>query len=141
MNISGDVSMTNPLKYASGGLSPVTMYNDHNSAGLTADTTKTKTYTVSGNGLVYASGSMLSSNGTWGFTQCVIELNNTIIAKGTDMFNSAYTGQYGANASAFVTVANGDVIKISGRSNRYQSGNTYDLYTNVVAIGCTLTVS
>lgn len=118
-----------------------TQYNSHTSGALTSDTTKSKTYTASGSGVVFASASMLSSGGTWGGTQMEIYLNNSLIVKGTDLFKSDYNGQYGANATAVLKVASGDVVKIQGRSNRYQSGNTWDLYCNVLAFGCTLTVS
>jgi hypothetical protein len=119
-----------------------TEYNDALTGNLTGDTTRTHSYTASGGGLVFVSASTMSNGGTWGMHRTTIEKNNQMIAIGTDLFdyNSA-SGQYAANASALLKVVSGDVIKVTCRSNRYQSGNTYAMYFNVVALGCTLTVS
>lgn len=155
LTVGGDLDLgTNVIPITNGGIGAdnaadalaslsagAVQYNTHDSGSLTADTTKTKTFTATGDGIVMISASMLSGTGTWGGTEVRIELNGTIIAKCTDLFNSAYSGQYGACASAFLKVSTGDVIKAIGRSNRYQSGNTWDLYTNALALGCTLTVS
>lgn len=140
-NFTGAVTINPPLGIASGGTGGITQHNAHDSGALTSDTTRTKTYAVSDDGMVFLSASMLSSNGAWGYSRITIAHNGTVMAEATDLFQSNYSGEYGASASAFVAVTNGDVLTITGRSNRYQSGNTYTLHTNVLAFGCTLTVS
>lgn len=139
---TGDVTMTPPLAFASGGISPVNMYNDHKSGSLTAAVTATKTYTASGDGIVFVSGSMSSGNNSWGAARVTIELNGNTVAFSTDLITSTYSNAANAaSASVFLKVSGGDVITLTGVSTRYASGNTYDMYSNALAIGCTLTVS
>lgn len=131
-----------PVSYANGGTGTVTQYNTHESGSLTSATTKTKTFTASGDGIVMLSVSMRSGTGTWGTTKVKIELNNSTVALATDIITSDYNGQEtSANASAYLKVTNGDAIKVTSNSTRYMSGNTYDLWYNVLALGCTLAAS
>lgn len=141
-NFTGAVTMNPPLGIASGGTGGITQYNSHDSGALTSALTRTKTYTVTNDGLVFVSASLRSGTSTWGTTKVTIFLNNAEVAKAADMFTANYNGQESAaNATAFLKVASGDAIKIEAVSTRYTSGNTWDAWYNVLAFGCTLTVS
>ena len=118
-----------------------TEYNYNTNGDLTADTTRTREYTVTGTGLLFITASMSSDGGTWGFHRIEIKRNSYTISVGTETFDSAITGWFGANTSAMLKVLNGDVITIVGRTNRYQSGNKWYFYSNVLALNCTLTAS
>lgn len=123
-------------------LFPITQYNSHDSGSLTSAFTRNKTYTVTNDGLVYVSASLRTGTKTWGTTRVTIFHNNSEVAKATDILTSAYDGQEtSANANAFLQVSNGDTIKVEDVSTRYTSGNTWDAYYNLLAFGCTLSVS
>jgi hypothetical protein len=139
---TGDVTMTPPLGLASGGTGGITQYNTTENGALTSATSRTKTYTVSGDGIVFVSSSFRSGNNTWGVTKVTIKHNNTDVAKDTDIMTADYNAQESAaSASAFLQVSSGDVITVESYSTRYTSGNTWIAYYNVMAFGCTLTVS
>ncbi len=121
---------------------PVTQYNSHDSGALTAALNQTKTYTVSGSGLVFVSASLRTGTNTWGTTKVTIFYNNSEVAKATDIFTANYNGQEtSASATVFLQVTNGDTVKVEIVSTRYASGNTYDAWYNVLAFGCTLSQS
>ena len=123
-------------------LFPITQYNATENGALTSATTRTKTYTVSGDGIVFISASFRSGNNTWGVTKMTLKHNGNDVAKSTDIMTSDYNNQESAaNASAFLKVSGGDTISAEAYSTRYTSGNTWVAYYNVMAFGCTLTVS
>lgn len=123
-------------------LFPITPYNSHDHGNLTASLNRSKTYTVTGAGLVYISASLRTGTNSWGTTKVTIFHNNSEVAKSTDVFTANYNGQEtSASTSAFLQVANGDTIRVEDVSTRYTSGNTWDAWNNVLAFGCTLTAS
>lgn len=139
---TGSVTMTPPLGLASGGTGGITQYNSHDNGSLTASLTRYKNYTVAGDGMVFVGASLRAGTSSWGTTRVTIFLNNSEVAKATDAITSNYNGQEtSAEATAFLKVSNGDVIKVEGVTTRYASGNTFDAWYNVLAFGCTLTVS
>lgn len=141
-DFSGKVTMSPPLGIAAGGTGGITQYNVTENGALTSATARTKTYTVSGDGIVFVSSSFRSGNNTWGVTKVTIKHNNTDVAKDTDIMTADYNAQESAaSASAFLQVSSGDVITVESYSTRYTSGNTWIAYYNVLAFGCTLTVS
>lgn len=141
-DFSGNVTMSPPLGIAAGGTGGITQYNSHDSGSLTAALNRTKTYTVAGGGFVFVSASLRSGTKTWGTSKITIFHNTTEISKATDIITANYDGQEtSANATAFIQVSNGDTVKVEAVSTRYTSGNTWDEWFNVLAFGCTLTVS
>ncbi len=106
-----------------------------------AQSVEQKSYTAQNDGLVFLSGSMRVSGGTYGSTVVAIEKNNTVIAYANDRLLSAWTGDVATHAAAMVKVTAGDVLEISQTSTRYTSGNTATRYYNVIAIGTALTVT
>lgn len=137
-----DSSFSGVLSAAKGGIGTPTEYTNHENGSLTTLLNKTKTFTISGAGLLFISGSIVTQAGTWGTQKVEISKNGTRIAFGSDTITARYDNfSFGANAAAFVLVQAGDVITINYYSTRYTSGNTYDAYYNVMAIGCTATIS
>ena len=123
-------------------LFPLTEYTNTSSGTLTSLLNRTQTFTVSGDGVLLFSASLRAGTNTWGNTIVTISRNGTDIAKASDAITANYNGQItAASASAFLQVSNGDAVTVTYYSTRYASGNTYDAYYNVLALGCTLTVS
>lgn len=130
------------LPIANGGTGGITEYINHESGSLTTALNKDKIFTVSGNGLVFVSVSLRTGTKTWGATQANINLNSDVVAYSSDTITGAYDGMTtGANAVAFVKVKNGDVITTHLFSTRYVSENNWFADYNVLAFGCTLSVS
>lgn len=123
-------------------LFPITPYNTHENGALTIALNRTKTFTVTGAGVVLISASLRSGVNTWGVTKVTISHNGTDLATATDAFTANYNGQQtAASACAFVQVAPGDTISVLNYCTRYTSGNTWDAFFNLLAFGCTLTAS
>lgn len=160
LDVTGDYKQngTNlfPLAVANGGTGETTIiaalrallggvyeYSTSTTNPLTtaAQSTEQKTYTAQNAGLVFLSGSMRVSGGTYGSTMIAIEKNDTVIAYANDRLLSAWTGDVATHAAAMVKVAGGDVLEISQTSTRYTSGNTATRYYNVVAFGTELTIT
>lgn len=121
---------------------PITEYTDHLSGSLTSLLNMTKTFTVTGDGIVFLSSSIATRNNTWGIQRTVISRNGTIIAESSDAITANYNNQaLCANAAVFVKVSNGDALTVNYYSTRYTSGNTYDAWYNAMALGCTLAIS
>lgn len=121
---------------------PITEYTDHLSGSLTSLLNMTKTFTVTGDGIVFLSSSIATRNNTWGIQRTVISRNGTIVAESSDAITANYNNQaLCANAAVFVKVSNGDSLTVNYYSTRYTSGNTYDAWYNAMALGCTLAIS
>ena len=121
---------------------PITEYTDHMNGSLTSLLNMTKTFTVTGDGIVFLSSSIATRNNTWGIQRTVISRNGTIVAEASDAITANYNNQaLCANAAVFVKVSNGDTLEVNYYSTRYTSGNTYDAWYNAMALGCTLAVS
>ena len=111
-----------------------TEYEDTGST--TSNTSVDKTYTASGQGLVFVSGSVQTdSTSDTGTQWCYIYKNNTLIAYASDRVGVAFAGSLGANASAMVKVNANDVIRIRLQGSK---NGTKTFYYNLVAFGCTL---
>lgn len=143
LTVGGGLDLgANIIPIANGGTGGVTQYNSHDSGSLTTAMTRSKTYTVTGSGLVFIGASLRTGTNTWGTTKVTIFHNNSEVAKASDIITSDYNGQESAaEATAFLQVANGDTIRVEVVSTRYTSGNTWDAWYNVLAFGCTLAVS
>lgn len=125
----------NPLGLASGGTGGVTDYNYRTTSTSTSAET-TKSYTVSGSGLVYVSATCYTDNrSSYGSTQSVIEHNGTIIAMDSNRFGTAIAYNFGSSCSAFIKVSDGDTILTRQMSSK---NGTKTIMMYCLAFGCTL---
>ena len=118
-------------------------YSGSVSGSLSTLFQNTRTYTAHGSGLVFFSVSIKVGENTWGTARVTISKNNSVVAVGSDTITANYNGGRDTNGhtSALVKVADGDTVSVSVIATRYTSGNTYTLYYNVIALGCSLTTS
>lgn len=131
-----------PLSLSNGGTGGMSVFSDRYTGSITnTSVTVTKTITVSGAGFVIVSASMSTSGGTYGTHYAKIEKGSTLIAYQGERFDTNQSGQFGANACAVAQVSNGNTLKATLYSSRYQSGNTYEALLNVLAFGCTVSVA
>lgn len=138
---TGDVTMTPPLGLASGGTGGLSVLSERYTGSLSSTLNMSKTVTVSGDGFITLSASVISDGGTYGVHRVTIERSSTRIAFSAEYFSPAQSGLYGTSTSACCQVSNGDTLKVTYYSTRYQNGNTYEATLSALAFGCTLTAS
>ena len=135
---SGDVTIGGNLNLADFGafiLSGTTEY-DYRTTTNTVSADTTKTYTVSGDGIVFVSSTIFTDNtSNYGTTRTQISKNGTIMAYSANRYPSAHTAEFGANAAVALKVANGDTISSSSISTK---SGTKTIMMYVLALGCTL---
>ena len=101
--------------------------------------TKTRTYTVSGDGFVFVSVSARdSSNNDTGSVVIDVLQNNNQIGYSYVRLESAATVPIGANVAVMTAVANGDVIEAKVYASK---AGTATAWWRTMAFGCTLTES
>lgn len=98
-----------------------------------------KEYTVTGDGFVIVTGSIMSTNASdTGTTRARIFLNNTLAAGDGSRLTSATDIFIGACATVPLAVANGDTIKI----NVYCTKNgSHTINRKFLCFGCTVAVA
>ena len=101
---------------------------------------ESKTYTVSGNGVVVVSTSIISdqSSTDWGWAYINISLGNSVVyASGN--FNAAQNvgsnRSFGTEATCPIAVSNGDTITVACAN--YKTG-TKTVYRRFLCFGCTV---
>lgn len=136
---SGVTSNTNWYKKVITGLVNRTTEYFATDSTTSTSTAMTKTYTVSGSGLLFASVSIKTDNtSNYGSTYAEIQKNSATYAYSLNRFGSAAAYEFGANAVIMTKVATGDVITLSCSSSK---NGTKTGYFNVLGIGCTCTIS
>lgn len=96
----------------------------------------TKTYTVSGSGIIIAFASTRCTANDWGLYSTEIKLNDTVVGRQGIRYNVSGTQGFGSCACAPMVVTNGDQIQIWVRNSK---DGAKSIYRRFLCIGeCTL---
>ena len=144
---SGGASFGTPLSIANGGTGASTAagalanladgITEYSTSGnVTGETHRTKTWTVSGSGLVWVFGmTKCDTTNSHGSTVIEISYNSTVVATEYNRTDTNSGAAVSATTSILKKFSNGDTVTVDGYSTKT---GTKTVYARAVAFGCTL---